>query len=122
RVGLEVDVAPTVALASPQQGTPAHLIAAKPIEPPHLSVRRILVRSPPVEVDLVEGVIPLEHGKSVPHRPRGRPAVRKIPGRLGRVQVIADVFDVLAPLEQEHTQALLSQLLGSPSAGYSGAH
>src|SRR5687767_6764584 len=43
--------------------------------------------------------------------------MRILPGALGRVDVILDVLDVPPPLEQEHAQPFLRQLLGRPATG-----
>ena len=39
-----------------------------------------------------------------------------LPGRLGRVDVVLDVLDVLAALEQQDAEPFLRQLFGGPTA------
>ncbi len=116
RVGLEVEVAPAIALAAPHERAPAHVIAAKPVEPLHLGVGRLPVRSPPVEVLLVQRVIPLQHRVGQLHRPGALAAMGVLPGSLGRVDIVLDVLDVLAPLEQQDAEPFLRQLFGGPAA------
>jgi hypothetical protein len=42
--------------------------------------------------------------------------VRILPGAFGRVDVVLDVLDVLAALEQQNAKPFLGELLGSPAA------
>ncbi len=116
-IGLKVEVAPTVALSSPGQRATAHLIASIPVEPLDLRVRRFLFVYPKSEIFLIERVVPLEHGVGLLHGIRATAAVQVFPRSLGGVDVVLDVLDVAASLQQQHTQPFLRQLLGRPSAG-----
>ena len=82
RVGLEVEVAPAIALAAPHQRAAADLIAAIPVEALDLGVRRLLLVDPPVEVLLVERVVALEDRIRLLHRARAAAAMRILPRRL----------------------------------------
>src|SRR5690606_22594196 len=55
------------------------------------------------------------------HRPRAPAAMRILPRPFERVDVVLDVLDVLAALEQQDVEPFLRQLLRGPAAGYAGA-
>jgi hypothetical protein len=114
-VGLEVEIAQAIALAAPQQRTSAHAIAAEPVEAFHLRVRRVLLVRPCVDVGLFQDVA-LEHVMRLFHRIGGAAAMQVFPRRLGGVDVILDVLDVAAALQQQHAQAPLGEFLGGPTA------
>src|SRR5450631_4363656 len=119
-VDAEVEVAPAVALASPCQRTAADLIAAIPVEPLHLRVGRLLLIDPEGEVLLVEQV-PLEHLVSLFHRCRSAASMQVFPRRLGGVDVILDVLDVAASLQEQDAKPFLREIHCRPSTRYAGA-
>ena len=80
-VGLEVEIAESVALAAPGQRAAADVIAAIPVEALDLGVRRLLLVHPPVEVLLVERIVALQHRIGVDHRARAAGAIRILPRR-----------------------------------------
>ena len=121
RVRFEIEVAPAIALPSPQQRAAADVIAAIPIEALDLGVRRILLVDPPIEVALVQRVVAAQDAVRLLHRIRAPAAVRVLPRALVGIHVVLGVLDVLAALEQEHGQPFLRELLRRPAAGYTGA-
>ena len=120
-VGLEIEIAPAVALPPPQQRATAHVIAAIPVEALDFGVRRLLLIGPPIEVALAERIVAPEYRIRLLHRVGPRTAVRVFPRALVGIHVVLGVLDILAALEQEHGQALLRELLRRPAAGYTGA-
>ena len=121
-IGFEVEVAPTVALAPPDQRAAADLIAADPIEPLHLRVGRLPLIDPKGEVLLVEQGRPLERLVRLLHRARRMAAVQVFPRRLGGVDVVLDVLDVATALQEQYSKTLFGKLLRRPAARNAGTH
>ena len=116
-VRLEVEVAPAIALPPPHQRAPTYVVAAIPVESLHLGVGRLLVRSPPIQIRLVQRVVALQDRVCRLHRLRAPAAMGIIPWRFGRIHVVLDVLDILAPLEQQNPQSFLRELFRRPTAG-----
>ena len=103
-VGLEVEVAPAIALAAPQDGTPAQDVATHPVERllliEYVGVQSIVV--PELAVVLGEPVeVALDRIVAFVELPVAVIAKLVMPGRLVLALVVAYVFDLPAPLEHE---------------------
>ena len=121
RVGFEIEIAQTITVPPPQQRAAADLVAAVPVEALDFRIGRILVRRPPVQVFFVQGIVALQDGVGLFHRAGSAAAVRVLPGRLGGVDVVFDVFDVLAALQQNDTESFFREFFSRPAARYARA-
>ncbi len=101
RVGLKVVIAPAITLAPPGQRAAAYLIASIPVEAFYFRVGRVFLVYPEGEVFLIEQV-PLEYGVGLLHGIRSAASMQVFPGRLGGVDVILDMLDIAAPLEEQN--------------------
>ena len=121
-VCIEVQVAPAEAVARPQQGAPAHLVAPEPAEVLHRVVRMVFVLDEEVLGVLPEQVEVLLDGIVLEVLRRRLVPVRQLPGNERRCRVVFDVLDVAAALENQGPQTGFRQLLGGPAAGDAGTH
>ena len=115
-VGLEVEVAPAVRLAAPEQRTAADVVAAHPVEALHLGVRVLLVVDEPMGRRRMRGVAGPALLLLLRAVLAGQPvAAGELPALQHRRRIVG-MLHVAAALEHERPQALLGQFLRGPAA------
>jgi hypothetical protein len=120
QVGLEVEIAPPVALPAPDERPAAHLVAADPVEAPHFRVRVFLVVDEEVRVVGVHETRPALHVLGVRLRRGEAAAARQLPRIHVHRGVVGDVTHHPAALEDQRLEAFLAQLLRGPAAADAG--
>ena len=123
QVCLEVEVAPAVHLAAPDERLAAHLVALNPGERFLLDVRVLAIRHEEMLVRFTElagaRLDRIRLGALRSHR-EPRVPERELPDRLVLRDVILAVHHVATALDHECPQALFGELLRRPPAGDAG--
>ena len=124
QVGLEIQIAPPPAGASPQQAAAAQMIAANPAELllgvrdirmlaiTHEEVLRCLAERVVLALDRIVALIELLVALA---------AMGELPRLHPLGDVVLTVLDVSAPLDDERAQSMLGELFGRPAAGDPGS-
>jgi hypothetical protein len=105
RVGFEIEIAEAIALTPPHQRAAADVITAEPIEGFLLDVRALGFVDPKVVVGLIEDIIATLNGVRFLCGDGVAAAVGDFPRSFERVNVVFDVLDVAASLQEQNLEA-----------------
>ena len=123
-VGLEVEIAPAIALPAPGDRPAADMIPADPVEAVHLGVGMLVILHEPVVPLIVDGVAcaGLLLVMLLDLVLRGAAArIAEIPRVLVEGRIVLAMLHLPAAFEHQRLQALFAELLGRPPAGDAAA-
>src|SRR5690606_22785900 len=115
QVSLEIEVAVPIALASPHQRTPPHVVPAIPVETFYLNIGAFFFIDPEIEVFFIQRVIPAEYRVIFDHLLRTSTTVGEIPRVFGRRRIILHMLYITTPLQHDGLEPFLGQLFCSPA-------
>jgi hypothetical protein len=121
-VGLEIEIAPAVALATPHQRTAADVKAAIPVKTFDFGIGAVFIVHPKIRIEFVVWVIAFLHGMRGTHFVGDASAVRKLPDFFVFGRIVRHVAHIAPAFQQDGFQALFGEFFGGPAPGNPGAN
>src|SRR6185295_13574700 len=121
-VGFKIKITPAVALSAPQDGSPAHLIAAQPDKGLCFHIGAFLVIGKRTDAAFECKTAPKDAIMFFLFCQRKLATMFELPGIFIGVLVIFDVFKIPSAFKHDGLQSFFGELFGGPSAADAGSN